>query len=204
MGIGNARARRACRKDAGLITPHGDRKPMMIDVAGSYRYRLITPHGDRKHGRGWRLSGAGKTPSLPLMGIGNATRSLLAPRRRAAHYPSWGSETRRPPEADLRQQRDSLPLMGIGNASGRVSPLLAPYRLITPHGDRKPEIPGRLDAIVSVLITPHGDRKPHRRRQDRGRCVLLITPHGDRKLGSEAPENVAERSLITPHGDRKL
>ena len=72
MGIGNGR-----RVERG-------------DVAG---VRLITPHGDRKLTCG--ICGQHlRIPSLPLMGIGNLSRSSppLA-RGTLSHYPSWGSET---------------------------------------------------------------------------------------------------------------
>ena len=76
--------------------------------------RLITPHGDRKRNAAGKSSLA-TALSLPLMGIENRRHPRRRPPPRSAHYPSWGSKTRR----------------------GQRREYLAVGRLITPHGDRK-------------------------------------------------------------------
>ena len=96
---------------AGLITPHGDRKPRQPPPAPTSAPRLITPHGDRKPGAVRLITPHGDRKliqpqtqqhdggvSLPLMGIGNLACLSLRRRASSAHYPSWGSETgHRPP-----------------------------------------------------------------------------------------------------------
>ena len=155
---------------------------------------LITPHGD------WKPPSQGgpipyRTPSLPLMGIGNALWLSCCCGRVSTSLPlmgignptaaSWG--TRLPL---------SLPLMGIGNAGGRAGGGGA-HGLITPHGDWKrrqrrrrgrrligSHYPswgletraGREFPVTKffLLITPHGDWKP---RRDSGRPPSISTPH---------------------------
>ena len=126
-----------------LITPHGDRKPEYQKERAEAIINLITPHGDRKLGDFSRRGGY----------------------RSTAHYPSWGSETRRTAEV-----------------TGVVT------ELITPHGDRKPEVDQRPRRRTPLpLITPHGDRKQSGNGVRR-RYSVLITPHGDRKRVSKRPE----------------
>ena len=115
MGIENLPRRRAdVVALIELITPHGDRKPCVNGALDGFPQLLITPHGDRK-----------------------LQSRLIETAQLCAHYPSWGSKTRR--------------LRALGGNQYR--------KLITPHGDRKPDRradpPRRRDA----LITPHGDRK---------------------------------------------
>ena len=52
----------------------------------------------------------------------------------------------------------SLPLMGIENDWRSRSAKSLPG-LITPHGDRKPDLTRQLSRRNAKLITPHGDRK---------------------------------------------
>ena len=105
--------------------------------------------------------------SLPLMGIGNfqspcSRRSRPGrPRPRAAHYPSWGSETAGP---RVRREPDRYV---------RV--------LITPHGDRKPCEPRRRSRSACRSHYPSWGSETRLARLDAARPSLLITPHGDRK-----------------------
>ena len=124
------------------------------------------------------ISGAFEISSLPLMGIGNPASASAGARHArlitphgdrkppdrapcagpaAAHYPSWGSETR-----------------------SVNSPAHSMITLITPHGDRKRVV---FDSIIGSthLITPHGDRKPVFLDKPTRERLDLITPHGDRK-----------------------
>ena len=93
MGIGNMSCVVAIPSENGLITPHGDWKP--ISARAGVVSSLI---------------------SLPLMGIGNATAIGQPDVVIYSHYPSWGLETSEARE--LGAETDgSLPLMGIGNMS---------------------------------------------------------------------------------------
>ena len=106
---------------ADLITPHGDRKlivppmstypPSSLPLMGIGTWSapcqpprgraLITPHGDRKRGgRGaGRTLRSARTRLITPHGDRKLAVAAVASQRRAAHYPSWGSETRcaRPP-----------------------------------------------------------------------------------------------------------
>ncbi len=218
-----------------LITPHGDRKPPKRNRCRCRPVAppLITPHGDRKpedsavrvrHDDTLRdslpLMGIGNMPvaslvvsrggaSLPLMGIGN--RGVVAlpddGSRDTAHYPSWGSETRRhratarttrrahypswgsetwTPSDHAADWTCSLPLMGIGNPQ----PFLGGAR--------------RKLGAHSLPLMGIGNLR-------RGRfSTALHEPHYP-SWGSEtwrpAPASALSarnRGLITPHGDRKL
>ena len=104
MGIGNLQVgERRQRPDPQLITPHGDRELARVHGWVPALLQLITPHGDRE---------------------------LLRCRRDhrhadRAHYPSWGSGTRR-----VRCVRVALILI-----------------LITPHGDRERTASSRSSSI---------------------------------------------------------
>ena len=135
-----------------LITPHGDRKLPAGQSIPVDALLLITPHGDRKPAitardglvartslPSWGSETSARSSadttkgpgevialSLPLMGIGNPSRSAQsAVASCAPHYPSWGSETAALPVKSGRSVGDSLPLMGIGN----VQDLHHPYKL---------------------------------------------------------------------------
>ena len=143
----------------GLITPHGDRKPLKHQQHAEETGDLITPHGDRKppsRPAQPRLFPASHCPSW-----GSKTRSVLRRRRRRArlitphgdrkpatasvgaapsvtHYPSWGSKTRR---YRWREDDDAAPhYPSWGSKTRRTGRYPTQSRtLITPHGDRKPE-----------------------------------------------------------------
>ena len=128
------------------------------------RHLLTTPHGDRE-------------PSE------DSSRSTFS----RAHYPSWGSGTRRA-QRGCQPATRSLPLMGIGNVSSRRSggsPKKCSLPLMGIGNSYSPPIAdtttlgslplmgignktGRLvSGRVVALTTPHGDREPPRRRPDR-------------------------------------
>ena len=133
MGIGNRRCPLPAHWSHPLITPHGDRKQQM-DAARKRQGPppLITPHGDRKRIRQGRSAEA--QCSLPLMGIGNDVSKGSPPHASGCpHYPSWGSETRRPD-----RQRVVMDLV----------------RLITPHGDRKRWYGSRVCASGRISSLP--------------------------------------------------
>ena len=164
--------------------------------------------------------------SLPLMGIGNSRiDAIVLPLAVAAHYPSWGSETRQ---------------------AIRAAPPVA-RQLITPHGDRKRHRRSspRLEQARRRLITPHGDRKHAWARSSAVRCHASLPLMGignwnirlDSRfrlhslplmgignftatnatgsdtytslplmgIGNPGPPGKSMRrlTLITPHGDRK-
>ena len=175
-----------------LITPHGDRKPLISTEVHGHRHRthypswgsktlasasaaheaatkLITPHGDRKREGG----------SHAFRGSEHVSAST--------HYPSWGSKS---PVGEVEHRRAgddvSLPLMGIEKQRRVVDP--------PPPANLQP-----------LLITPHGDRKHARTpgRPANGRVSLPLMGIENR---SAPPEHVPELllRLITPHGDRKL
>ena len=93
MGIGNA-WEKATRTEYGeLITPHGDREPRLQLQGGGVGLAAHYPSwGSGTHGKA--LARRIETSSLPLMGIGNATRWSQATTGLPPHYPSWGSGTR--------------------------------------------------------------------------------------------------------------
>ncbi len=157
----------------GLETPAGAAGP---DEASE----LITPHGD------WKLddgdAGTAVTVrSLPLMGIGNWSRTADEPVVEGAHYPSWGLETREPPEHLAPQVR----------------------LLITPHGDWKPPWGFGPDSR-----RPAGSHYPswglETARQAASTCVdcdsLPLMGIGNHPPLRPAPPTP---DLITPHGDWK-
>ena len=194
-----------------------------LEVAGRIASRriLITPHGDRK-----QLYLVRELPrplfSLPLMGIGNPSRSWCTPGATITHYPSWGSET----SAGLfgwTGPSTSLPLMGIGNPvasnagvsiSGAHYPSWGsetavavvrtekPFALITPHGDRKLRESQRRRSVLldSLPLMGIGNSRTS------GTLARAASAHYP-SWGSETPGRSARpRSssrLITPHGDRK-
>ena len=140
MGIGNLLGFLEAVKGADLITPHGDREPARSTSA---------PPEWTTHYPSW---GSGTLPashcdsadelSLPLMGIGNRLPRRAWKLRAASHYPSWGSGT--PDQGGEHGQAvTSLPLMGIGNLRLELIPLMLGNVLITPHGDREPDVPRR-------------------------------------------------------------
>ena len=122
----------------GLITPHGDRKPVCARSRRATRGPAHYPSwgSETRTYRSWS-TGASLPISLPLMGIGNAKVGSAF----VAATPLL-----------------SLPLMGIGNLP-KPDHVARVTLLITPHGDRKPEQLGRLLLARRELITPHGDRK---------------------------------------------
>ena len=94
------------------------------------------------------------------------------PRVGGAHYPSWGSKT--PPSARC---------WGAGR-----------QRLITPHGDRKRDVPARSGLEVPPLITPHGDRKLNAQQRLLAMHNISLPLMGIENvvtevLGSTAPDN---------------
>ncbi len=176
--------------------------------------------------------GVGETPrdrrSLPLMGIGNASYTILVKPGRST----------------------SLPLMGIGNRLAAADARAAGLALITPHGDRKLDAGAWSQPADSLPLMGIGNHWYAAMRYTvfevyslplmrigneevaeaelRRVAIALITPHGDRKLlrvadvvclgpaphypswGSETRRRraalaglPAHRRLITPHGDRK-
>ena len=177
--------------------------------------------GYRKHGSisGLAINNSG---SLPLMGIVNVLLWCSLIPEALISLPLMGI-VNTPTQVGDGTQVSSLPLMGIVNARALSAIADSIAKLITPHGDRKPEAPHREHVQPIILITPHGDRKPQGDRK--GPCLRcpLITPHGDRKLGPAGKINRVHHSLplmgivnnqppgapgapgalITPHGDRK-
>ena len=149
-----------------LITPHGDSKPRWANGEGAH-YR------NSAHYPSWGFETSGSSiggglpssthypswgfettpdasdpgvcrPSLPLMGIRNASRPRDETRSTPSHYPSWGFETeprvadghvhvdlitphgdskpaRRSPHVRRSGQRGSLPLMGIRNSNATIT-----------------------------------------------------------------------------------
>ena len=115
MGIGNVDWLEAeVLQELWLITPHGDRKPTRASPALASWHRLITPHGDRKRAANGHETNIGPYAHYPSWGSETRRQSDRGSRAGSAHYPSWGSETAR-----SRGRDDALP------------------ELITPHGDRK-------------------------------------------------------------------
>ena len=202
-----------------LITPHGDWKldtsmapyntlmshypswGLETSTAGNGVEKpqiLITPHGD------WKRSSEPHSPassinSLPLMGIGNDRRSPILRPARSTHYPSWGLETWTV-VLDMPDGSSSLPLMGIGNRPGALWGLDA-FKLITPHGDWKPQdavLPDEWDRISLPLM---GIGNPFAFAATSSVCVSLpLMGIGNFK---HASLNLLQSVLITPHGDWK-
>ena len=119
------------------------------------------------------------------------------------HYPSWGSETGQCVAPKKSLPENSLPLMGIGNPHLTVGCEQVIIGLITPHGDRKHELPnGRV-----FRAWPHypswGSETSGTHRGGTGPQGGLITPHGDRKRWTGLTAPGGRDALITPHGDRK-
>ena len=223
MGIGNLSIPAPAGAVGELITPHGDRKRLSIDLGDVRGTDLITPHGDRKPERRW--------PHRPAS---------------AAHYPSWGSETTAPEARSAEAARTSLPLMGIGNSyrrCGRSRPTRTHYpswgsetrqsvgseerdrfRLITPHGDRKRgrACPWGSAPTSSLPLMGIGNRayspgyssgyashypswgsETRRSSVDTPRALVSLPLMG---IGNVLDPELARRrllGLITPHGDRK-
>ena len=183
-----------------LITPHGDWKPVCTCPAGKTDVSLITPHGDWKRPNDVPTP-AIAMPSLPLMGIGNAVPGRYRHRQCAAHYPSWGLETKYRVSPSVAMS-GSLPLMGIGNPPAGLGARLH-RQLITPHGDwkhlrqRPAREPARshypswgLETTRPVMIPAQhiadslplmGIGNPSKNRARMSPRSLLITPHGDWK-----------------------
>ena len=125
MGIGNGRGA------AGRELDIGDSLPLMGIGNRNCGRRdhvpllLITPHGDRKR-----------------------RRSACCAGRSAAHYPSWGSETRRHARNGVAITTDSLPLMGIGNPSSAPSPRRGRAAHYPSWGSETRSIPRRASRII--------------------------------------------------------
>ena len=100
MGIGNqCTRRRAFRLPVlVLITPHGDREPWSNSTSSRpwHAHSLITPHGDRERQRSHHRTHSGCHRQL-ITPHGDREQRHRIPRgaRLSAHYPSWGSGTRR-------------------------------------------------------------------------------------------------------------
>ena len=157
---------------------------------------LITPHGDRK-------------PS---------TRGAVPSAGAPSHYPSWGSETARPPGA-LGAPVDSLPLMGIGNGvpslvpspnSGSSLPLMGIGNWAFSQPCCRPPTPslplmGIGNSAYALLESDQvtcslplmGIGNVQVPKGDRITVSLLITPHGDRKRGKYA--GVAQWRALDSH-----
>ena len=166
---------------------------------------FITLHGDRKRRRGPRP----------------------CPCCCRTHYPSWGSETSRPPSTARRSARRSTHYPSWGSETRGLDKSPDKCDLITPHGDRKLSRPSRRMAsckFCSLPLMGIGNRASAHPLQHHQ--PILITPHGDRKHESADRRRsawVIEASLplmgignsagwwvwrhlivlITPHGDRK-
>ena len=161
--------------------------------------------------------------SLPLMGIGNYARSILAGCKsrlitphgdwkrwwgchgapgRIAHYPSWGLETLEWINGDGYRHNLSLPLMGIGNQQRPRKNATAANAHYPSWGLETP-IERQMVELNDQLITPHGDWKLHLRGRRQGDTLRLITPHGDWKHAPPVADASQGHQLITPHGDWK-
>ena len=136
MGIGNVTWICQGMISSGLITPHGDWKPVCrndwpaiqkdslpLMGIGNSRATLYASHRSLSHYPSWGLETPlacreAPTPTQLITPHGDwkRPRPISADRpRRSAHYPSWGLETRGGGRGD-RRVLSSLPLMGIGNA----------------------------------------------------------------------------------------
>ena len=188
------------RREPLLITPHGDREPVVMPTTPP---RLVA--------------------SLPLMGIGNHGALPRGTWREASHYPSWGSGTRRKSPDCWRTFR-SLPLMGIGNSCGGARSRRRPF-LITPHGDREhgDEVARWMIANVSLPLMGIGNAATIGAATTAATCSLPLMGIGN--PATRAPNAVSLTThypswgsgtggdptgapqvppgLITPHGDRE-
>ena len=218
-GIGNSTARGGSPPHPELITPHGDWKPgggtaqpwtfscslPLMGIGNSF-WCVRTPASAH---HSLPLMGIGNSIqstctralwySLPLMGIGNDRRSPILRPARSTHYPSWGLETWTV-VLDMPDGSSSLPLMGIGNRPGALWGLDA-FKLITPHGDWKPQdavLPDEWDRISLPLM---GIGNPFAFAATSSVCVSLpLMGIGNFK---HASLNLLQSVLITPHGDWK-
>ena len=203
MGIGNQTGGVVgLRLPGRLITPHGDRKPAGGGALERPSGGLITPHGDRKPACRPCSSG-GASPSLPLMGIGNAEAEKITKVKNMLLITPHGDRKPTLSEYQNRQRGASLPLMGIGN------PRCAPMRTsrTTAHYPSWGSETRRHLRRAAWPPPPHYPSWGSETRWRPGQSAPAGRPHypswGSETLVDENIMTGNQFRLITPHGDRK-
>ena len=140
------------------------------------QHELITPHGDRELVAGRQYGGGLLIISLPLMGIGNPLLRLpvwvsgaeahypswgSGTRRRSpssgrstTHYPSWGSGTRTGPHCRVNTTPPHYPSWGSGTLHRETGCKGLDTELITPHGDRELPLARGASAAIKASSLP--------------------------------------------------
>ena len=197
-----------------LITPHGDRKPLLRRLPRLLRVAHYPSWGSE--------TGVWPTPvevtvntSLPLMGIGN-----LDDQANVAHCGCDGRllitphGDRKPAVArtDHVHALPSLPLMGIGNRRDFEHEVAGVMVLITPHGDRKRQ----RHADRSVRRTSHypswGSETngfPHLVLRSTFSLPLMGigNPSGQRRGAPESPSHYpswGSETIVRPRGAQRV